>query len=130
MCSQQIIEGGQACKSSVAHFSKPGHHIDYIQAPSYIAGNGHSSPHNSRTGEIGSHKNHCRARDVVARNFEEIDQILGESNLIMEPSSSNDIQLKASDYIKVGKEIQQACRESGYELGQNPYGGQHPNPSM
>lgn len=122
MCSQQVIEGGQVCKSSVALMSKRGLHLNHTQAPSYFPGNEHSSPNSSGTAERRSDKNHCRARDIVARNFEEIDKILGESNLIMEQSSSSDIQHKVSDYTKVGKETQ-ASKESVFELKQDSHRG-------
>lgn len=127
--SQQVI-GGRACKSSEALISKSGHPVIYIQNPSYFTGNGHSSPCSSGTAEVRSDKNHCRAKDVVARNFEEIDQILGESNLVMEQKSSSDIQLKASEYTKVGKEIREVFKESEFEPGRSPYGGEIPYSGM
>lgn len=121
MCSQQVI-GGQTCKSSIALINKSNHHVDYIKAPSYFTSNKYNSPYNSGIVERHNHKNHYRVRDVVARNFEEINQILNENNLIMETNSSSEIHHKALDYKKVRKEIQEAFTKSGFE--HSPYGGE------
>ncbi|KAG0569845.1 hypothetical protein KC19_6G120200 [Ceratodon purpureus] len=120
--SQQVIEGGQACKSSAAPMSKQRLHLNHTQVPSYLFGSGHSPPHSSGTVARRNDKNHCRARDVVARNFEEIDKILGESNLIMDQSSSSDIQQKVSGYSKDGIDTRQASIESVFELRQGSHG--------
>jgi len=122
VCSQQII-GRQACRSSLALISKSSHLVEYIQDNPYFTNNEHYSSYSSKITKGQNYKNHCCARDVVEKQIEAIDEIFGESNLIKEPSSTNNIHHKALDCIKIRKEIQQASKEAKFQLRQFFYKG-------
>lgn len=88
VCSQQVLEGEHTCKSSVALTRKSGFHTSGIQT-SNLPGTRLCSPHSLETRERRNRKSHRCTGDVVTRNFEEIEKILGECNLIMEQNSSS-----------------------------------------
>ncbi|XP_024358480.1 uncharacterized protein [Physcomitrium patens] len=96
--SQQVLEGEHTCKSSVALTRKSGFHTSGIQT-SNLPGTRLCSPHSLETRERRNRKSHRCTGDVVTRNFEEIEKILGECNLIMEQNSSSNEDTKHLEQV-------------------------------
>lgn len=103
MCSLQAIETGGPLKSSLALVARSGLEVDCHQEPPRLPENGRCPLYGVETVRR-SHghmdERHRSTMDDVARNFEEIERVLGESRFNVEQTSTGARQCNAKHHGK------------------------------